>query len=107
MSRKTEQEFKITAFRPAGGLDRDPTAPNQDEDQIVVYASGRGKTMKDRRERAKARAMEVLSPHGWDRCTASLTMMDADNEYRQRGRQLLSNYFDWEEHEDKDAGASR
>lgn len=78
MPRATTQEFRVTCFRPAGGMERNPDAPLQAEESFTVYASGRGKTLETRAANAAKRTKEIMSIHGYDRFLVTLTVGDEE-----------------------------
>jgi hypothetical protein len=89
--RPDEQEFIVHAWRPMGGQKRNPTALDQDEEHIHVYASGRGPNVRARMKSAKRKVAKRIGNLGYDRFSAALTIADAekrldtmDREYRER-----------------------
>ena len=79
MPNSKEQEFRIHAWRPAGDMKRNPDAQFQDESVTLVYAKGKGDTMKKRMAAAMKRAKQLLSLYRFDRYLISLTIADEEN----------------------------
>ena len=73
-----QQEFRVTARKPAGGQKRDTTRPHQEEDIILVYAWGKGDTTDERKLSAFTRARDILSLNGYDRFELNLTIGDEE-----------------------------
>jgi hypothetical protein len=81
--RKKSQEFRVKCWRPMGGAKRDPDAYYQEEDDIEIYVSGRGKTIDDRMLNAKARAIQYMSRYGYDRFSIMLTIADNEKQFQE------------------------
>ena len=92
MTSKT-QEFRILCSRPAGGMRRNPDSTMQDQDQRIVYASGKGATLLARSRAAERAAKEVMACQGWDRFHAKLTIADEEKQAQEYRNEYLAEYY--------------
>jgi len=79
----TTQEFRVLCTRAAGTSSPPrkgflPATENQDREQRLVYAKGRGATLASRRKGARRVAKEIMGCMGWDRFTTELTIADEE-----------------------------